>query len=150
VAALPVPWVIGFAVARLSARDGRPGAVNPATKGFLAATCATATASLLLAVLTSVTIALFPHHVPLQYPAPPPNGGCETCDSNGVVIPPGLRHEYWVEISVGQAGTATYGALLLAPLLGAAFGAGGAVVASQPRGSRGKITGSNPARSRPA
>ena len=144
VAALPVPWAIGFAVARFSARDNLPGAVSPATQGCLAATCAIAMASLLLAVLTSVTIALFPHHVPLEYPAPPANGGCETCDPNSVVIPSALRHEYWVEISVGQAGAAPYAALLLAPLLGAAFGAAGAAVATQPRGNRGRKNGSDP------
>ena len=144
VAALPAPWAIGFAVARFSARAARPRAVNPATQGWLAATCATATAALLLAVLTSVTIALFPHRVPLEYPGPPPNGGCETCDPNSVVIPPGLRHEYWVELSVGQAGSAVYAALFLAPLLGTAFGAAGAVAASQTRGSRGQNGGSDP------
>ena len=136
-AALPVPWAIGFAVARFSGRDERPRTMNPATQGLLAAVCATATASLLLAVLTAVTIALFPHRVPLQYPAPPANGGCETCDPNSVVIPPGLRHEYWVEISVGQVGEAPYAALLLGPLLGAAFGGAGAAVATRSRGNRG-------------
>ena len=48
----------------------RPGHVadglGPTGKGALAASCATATAALLLAVLTSVTIALYPHHVPLE------------------------------------------------------------------------------------
>ena len=81
-----------------------------------------ATAALLLAVLTSVTIALFPHHVPLQIPPPPSGGGCETCDPNQVVIPPGLRHEYWVELSVGQAGGMPFAALLLVPFLGAGLG----------------------------
>jgi hypothetical protein len=144
VAALPVPWATGFAVARFSGRDDRRGAMNSATLGCLAAVCTTATASLLLALLTSVTIALFPRHVPLQYPAPPPHGGCETCDPNSVVIPSGLRHEYWVGFSVGQAGSAPYAAVLLAPLLGAAFGAGGAAVASQSRGNRGRKSGSDP------
>ena len=144
-AAVPVPWLIGFAVARRSARDSRPATVSPATvspatQGFLAAACATATASLLLAVLTAVTIALFPHHVPLEYPGPPANGGCETCDPNSVVIPPGLRHEYRAEISVGQAGMAPYVALIFAPLLGAAFGAAGAEVATRSRGNRGRTS----------
>ena len=103
-AALALPLATGFLAARLSARDTRPAALDPPGQGALAASCATATAALLLAVLTSVTIALFPHHVPLQTPPPPPGGGCETCDPNSVVIPPGLRHEYWVELSVGQAG----------------------------------------------
>ena len=91
---------------------------------------AMATAALLAAVLTSVTIALFPHRVPLQYPPPPHDGGCETCDPNSVVIPVGLRHEYWVELSVGQAGLTAYAALLLAPILGAGLGALGGGLAS--------------------
>src|SRR5439155_10792675 len=53
-----------------------------------------------------------PHQVPLEgtpaagggpgagYIA---GGGCETCDPVNTVIPPSLRHEYWVELSVGQA-----------------------------------------------
>jgi hypothetical protein len=117
-ASLALPLATGFLVARLAARDTRPGVLNPTQQGCLAASSATATAALLLAVLTSVTIALFPHHVPLQNnPPPPPGGGCETCDPNNTVIPPGLRHEYWVELSVGQAGQAPLAALLIAPFL---------------------------------
>ncbi len=93
---------------------------------------------MLLAVLTSVTIALFPHHVPLQTPPPPAGGGCETCDPNSVVIPPGLRHEYWVELSVGQEGMATYIAVFLAPFLGAGLGALGAGLARGSRGTSGR------------
>jgi hypothetical protein len=48
---------------------------------------------------------------------------CETCDPNSVVIPPGLRHECWVKISVGQADLTAYFALLLAPFFGAGLGA---------------------------
>ena len=92
-AALALPLATGFLAARLSARDTSPAALGPAGKGALAASCATATAALLLAVLTSVTIALFPHHVPLEgTPAVNPpgdgyagyiaGGGCETCDPN--------------------------------------------------------------------
>ena len=127
-AALALPLATGFLAARLSARDTSSAALGPTGKGALAASCATATAALLLAVLTSVTIALYPHHVPLEgtpaagggpdagYIA---RGGCETCDPNREVIPPGLRHEYWVEISVGQAGQTPLAALLIAPFLGA-------------------------------
>jgi hypothetical protein len=90
-ATLALPLATGFLVARLAARDTRPCVLNPTQQGCLAAGCATATAALLLAVLTSVTIALFPHHVPLQNnPPPPPGGGCETCDPNNTMIPPGL------------------------------------------------------------
>jgi uncharacterized protein DUF1707 len=136
-AALMLPLATGFLAARLSARDTRPAALGPAGQGALAASCATATAALLLAVLTSVTIAAFPHHVPLQTPPPPPGGGCETCDPNQVVIPPGLRHEYRVEISVGQAGQTPLAALLIAPFLGAWLGVlGGGLARKSPGPSR--------------
>jgi hypothetical protein len=124
-AALALPLATGFLAARVTAGDERPG-TDPiqygAQRGGLAATCAMATSALLLAVLTSATIALFPQHVPLQTPPPPPGGGCETCDPSSVVIPPGLRHEYWVELSVGQAGGMPFAALLLVPFLGAGLG----------------------------
>ena len=145
-AALALPLATGFLAARLSAREGRPAALGPTGQGALAASCATATAALLLAVLTSVTIALFPHHVPLEgtpaagggpdagYIA---GGGCETCDPNQVVIPPGLRHEYWAELSVGQAGDTPLAALMIAPFLGAWLGVlGGGLARKSPVTSR--------------
>jgi DUF1707 SHOCT-like domain len=147
---LALPLATGFLVARLAARDTRPGVLNPAGKGCLAASCATATAALLLAVLTSVTIALFPRHVPLQNPPPPPGGGCETCDPGNTVIPPGLRHEYWVELSVGQAGQAPLAALLLAPFLGAGLGALSGGLAGKSPGPRGRGDGGPHAASPPA
>jgi hypothetical protein len=154
-ASLALPVATGFLVARLAARDTRPGVLNPTQQGCLAATCATATAALLLAVLTSVTIALFPLRVPLQNnPPPPPGGGCETCDPNDTVIPPGLRHEYWVEISVGQAGQTPLAALLIGPFLGAGLGALAGALAGQSPGKRGRGRGRTPYRphrlSRPA
>ena len=94
-------------------------------------------------MLTSVTIALFPHHVPLEgtlaagggpgagYIA---GGGCETCDPVNTVIPPGLRHQYWVEISVGQADQTPLAALLIAPFFGAWLGVLGGVHAKHRRG----------------
>jgi Domain of unknown function (DUF1707) len=145
-AALALPLATGFLAARLSARDTRPTALGPTGQGALAASCATATAALLLAVLTSVTIALFPHQVPLQgTPAAGGGGtgyigggGCETCDPNREVIPPGLRHEYWVELSVGQAGETPLAALLIAPFLGAWLGVlGGGLARRSPGISRG-------------
>src|SRR5206468_3964827 len=90
-------------------------------------------------------IALFPHRVPLEgtpaagggpgaaYIA---GGGCETCDPNNTVIPPGLRHEYWVEISVGQAGQTPLAFLLLAPFIGAGLGAFAGGFARRTRGPR--------------
>jgi hypothetical protein len=54
------------------------------------------------------------------------------------VIPPGLRHEYWVELSVGQAGQTPLTALLIAPFLGAWLGVlGGGLARRSPGISRG-------------
>jgi Domain of unknown function (DUF1707) len=150
VAALALPVATGLLVGRLATRDARPAVLTPeqgALQGCLAASCATATAALLLAVLTSVTIALFPHQVPLEgtpaagggpgagYIA---GGGCETCDPVNTVIPPGLRHEYWVEISVGQAGQTPLAFLLFAPFIGAGIGAFAGGFASRSRGTSGR------------
>jgi hypothetical protein len=150
-ATLALPLATGFVVARLAARDTRPGVLSPTQQGCLAASCATATAALLLVVLTSVTIALFPHRVPLQdNPPPPPGGGCETCDPNNTMIPPGLRHEYWVELSVGQAGQTPLAALLIGPLLGAGLGALGGGLAGKSPSARGRGGGGPHAASPPA
>jgi hypothetical protein len=152
-ASLALPLATGFVVARLAARDTRPGVLSPTQQGCLAASCATATAALLLAVLTSVTIALFPHQVPLQGGDSPgyiAGGGCETCDPNDTVIPPALRHEYWVELSVGQAGQAPLAALLIGPFLGAALGALGGGLAGKSPGARGRGGGGPHAASPPA
>jgi hypothetical protein len=140
-AALALPLATGFLAARLSARDTRPAALGPVQQGSLAASCAMATAALLLAVLTSVTIALFPHHVPLQSPPPPPGGGCETCDPSSAVIPPSLRHEYWVELSVGQAGQTPLAVLLIGPFLGAWLGVLGGGLARKSRVTSGRDGG---------
>jgi hypothetical protein len=135
-----VPLVAGFIVARACARDTRPVNVSPAQQGVLAATCAMATAAMLVAVLTTATIALLPHRVPLQDPSLNQSyisgGGCETCDPVSLTIPPAFRHEYYVELSIGQAGNSAFAALLVVPLAGAAFGAvgAGAAVARRPLG----------------
>jgi hypothetical protein len=97
--------------------------IVPAAPGGLVAVCATGTAVLVLAALTTVTIALAPQRVPLQTLPPPPNGGCETCDPNSLVIPPGLRHEYWVGLSITQENLPFYLALIAAPIV-ALFPAG--------------------------
>ncbi|HEX7266356.1 MAG TPA: DUF1707 domain-containing protein [Streptosporangiaceae bacterium] len=153
VAALALPVATGLLAGRLAARDRRPAILTPeqgALQGCLTASCATAAAALLVAVLTSVTIALFPQRVPLEgtpaagggpgagYIA---GGGCETCDPVNTVIPPGLRHEYWVEISVGQAGMAPFAFLLFAPFVGAGLGAFAGGFASRSRGTRGRAGG---------
>ncbi|MGP0050566.1 MAG: hypothetical protein ACLPZR_17170 [Solirubrobacteraceae bacterium] len=106
----------GFAVTRRAARDTPANAMSRAAQGGLVAVCATGTAVLLLAALTTVTIALAPQRVPLQTPQPPRNGGCETCDPNSLVIPPGLRHEYWVGLSIAQENLPFDLALIFAPM----------------------------------
>lgn len=125
----------GVAVARFAARDTRPDAMPPARQGGIAVVCAVATAAVLLVAITTASIALFPQRVPLQTPPPPANGGCETCDPNNLVIPPGLRHEYWVELSVDQAGGAAF-VLLAAPFLCVSLGAIGLAVAATTRPRR--------------
>ena len=58
---------------------------------------------------------------------------CQTCDPDRTVIPPGLRHEYQAEISVGQAGTLPLASLLVAPFFGAWIGViGGGLARSRP------------------
>jgi len=106
----------------------------PAGQGGLVAVCAAGTAVLLLAALTTVTIALAPQRVPLQ--SPPPNGGCETCDPVNLVIPPALRHEYWVGLSITQENLPFYLALLAAPMFAlfpAGLGVGLAELSLRPR-----------------
>ena len=106
----------GFAAKRATTQDRPTTGLTPAQQGGLAAVCATGTATLLLAALTTATIALAPNRVPLQTPPPPANGGCETCSPNSLVIPPGLRHEYWVGLSITQANLPFYVALFVTPM----------------------------------
>jgi Domain of unknown function (DUF1707) len=66
------------------------------------------------------------------------------------VIPPSLRHEYWVEISVGQAGIVPLALLLFAPFVGAGLGAFAGGFANRSRGTRGRAGGGSHAASPPA
>jgi hypothetical protein len=141
--ALGLPLLTGFAVARLAARDTPANGMIPARQGSLAAVCGTGTAVLVLAALTAVTIAISPQKVPLQTPAPT-NGVCETCDPVHLTIPPHLRQEYWVGLSIAQAAGAEGGTdwmLVIAPLLALCAGGLGTSLpgASQRRGSRGEF-----------
>ena len=63
-AALVLPVVTALLVTRLAARDPRATAATASGQGTLAACVAMAAGALLLTVLTSVTIVLFPHRVP--------------------------------------------------------------------------------------
>jgi hypothetical protein len=127
--ALGLPLLTGFLVARLASRDTLASGTIPARQGALAAMCATGGGLLLLAALTAVTIAISPQSVPLHTPPPPPNGGCETCGPDYSSIPSGLRHQYWVGLSVARAGAGPDWMLAIAPifalfagLLGAGLG----------------------------
>ena len=126
----------GVAVTCLAARDSPGKDLPPARQGGVLAVCATGTAVLLLAALTTVTIALAPQRVPLQTPPPPPNGGCETCDPNSLVIPPNLRHEYWVGLSITQENLPFYIALVAAPMFALLAGGLGVGLAEASLGIR--------------
>lgn len=117
-AALAVPVAVHAVATRLADRETRPGLLPPARQALLATGCAMATAAILVALFTSITIALLPHQVPQQLG----DGICPTCDPSTVVIPANLRHEYYFEESVSGAG-AGGAALWFVPLLGVALGA---------------------------
>jgi hypothetical protein len=148
VAALTLPVMTGLLVGRLAARDKRPASLDPIQQGTLAATCAMASAAFVVSVLISVTIALFPHQVPLEgtraagggpdaaYIA---GGGCETCSPVNRQVPRDLRHEYWIELSVGQAGGLGLPSLLLGPLIGVGIGAFAGGLGSRRRGADGRV-----------
>jgi hypothetical protein len=87
----------------------------PATTGAMA------TAAILVALFTTLTIALLPHHLPGPQ-QPGGDGSCPTCEPSTIVIPTNLRHEYHFEESVNGAGDGGT-ALLIVPLIGAAIGA---------------------------
>jgi hypothetical protein len=120
-AALAVPVAVHAAATRLADRDTRPAILTPARQALLATTGAMATAAILVALSTTVTIALLPHHfnVPRQSAG---DGICPTCEPSTIVIPANLRLEYSFEDSVNGAGDGAI-ALLIVPLAGAALGA---------------------------
>ncbi len=120
-AALAVPVAVHAAATRQADRDPGPGILSPAWQALLATGAAMATAAILVALFTTVTIALLPHHVtgPDQAVA---GGACPTCEQSSTVIPAGLRREYYFEDSVNGAGDGAI-ALLIVPLTGAALAA---------------------------
>jgi hypothetical protein len=119
-AALAVPLAVHAVATRLADRDTRPGILTPAWQALLATGGAMATAAALVALFSTLTIALSPHHFT---GAQQPGGGiCPTCEPSTIVIPANLRHEYYFEESVNGAGDGAI-ALLIVPLLGAALGA---------------------------
>ena len=120
-AALAVPVAVHAVTIRLADNDGRPGVLAPARQAVLATTCAMAVAAMLVAVLTSLTIALRPGDVPRQ---PAGDGICHNCEPPTIVVPSNLRQEYQAESDVAHAGGSTLLALLVVPLVGAAIAAG--------------------------
>ena len=120
-AALAVPAAVHAAATRLAGRDRRLGILTPARQALLATVGAMATAAILVAMVTTLTIALSPHH----FTGPHQGAGdgiCPTCEPSTIVIPANLRHEYYFEDSVNGAGDGAI-ALLVVPLIGAALGA---------------------------
>jgi hypothetical protein len=120
-AALAVPVAAHAAATHLADRDTRPGLLTPARQALLATTAAMATAAILVALFTTLTIALLPHHATGPQP-PVSDGSCPTCEPSSIVIPTNLRHEYFFEQGVNGAGDGAV-ALLVVPLIGTAIGA---------------------------
>jgi hypothetical protein len=119
-AALAVPVAVHAVATRLADRDTRAGILPPARQALLATTGAMATAAILVALFTTLTIALLPHHLTVP-PQAAGDGICPTCEPSTIVIPANLRHEYHFEESVNGAGDGAI-ALLIVPLVGAALG----------------------------
>ena len=95
-----------------------------------------ATAAILIALFTTITIALLPHQVPQQSG----DGICPACDPSAPVVPANLRHEYYFEESVGGAGDGAT-ALWFVPLVGVALGARAVTSAThRPPPDRGSAT----------
>lgn len=119
-AALAVPVAVHAAATRLADRDSQPAILSPARQALLATGGAMATAAMLVALFTTLTIALWPHHVNGLHQAAN-DGSCPTCETRTIVIPVNLRQEYSFEDSVNGAGDGAI-ALLAVPLIGAALG----------------------------
>ena len=119
-AAVAVPVAVHALVTRLAGPDTRPGILAPRRQAVVATTGAMAVAAILVALFTTLTIALLPHRVPLQ---PASDGTCPTCAPSTIVVPPSLRAEYTLEESIGAAGQGTFLALLVVPLVGAVIAA---------------------------
>jgi hypothetical protein len=118
IAAVAVPVAVHAMTTRIANHNWRPGILPPARQALLATICAMATAAMLVALLTSLTIALRPDDVPRHRDTLAGDGICHNCDPPSIVIPPNLRHEYYVEGNVAHAGGSTLVALLIVPLVG--------------------------------
>ena len=115
--ALAVPVAVHAVATHLADRDTRPGLLTPARQALLATGAAMATAAILVALFTTITIAVLPHQVPLQ-----PAVVCPACDPSAPVVPANLRPEYQFEVSVGGAGDGGL-PLWFVPFVGLALGA---------------------------
>jgi len=120
-ATLAIPVAVHAMTYRLAAGDHRPGVLTRARQAVLATTSAMATAALLVALFTALTVALRPGGVPHQ---PSGDGVCHGCEPPTVVIPPNLRADYYAEGNIGHAGGGALLALMVVPLVGAAIGVG--------------------------
>jgi hypothetical protein len=130
-AALAVPVAVHATATRLADRDTRPGLLHPALQAVLATGAAMATAAILVALFTTITIASRPHQVPQQ-----PAAVCPACDPSAPVVPANLRAEHQFEESVGSAGDGGL-PLWFVPLVGVTLGAlRGRLRYSSPPGAR--------------
>jgi hypothetical protein len=137
--ALGLPLLTGFTVARVAALSTAPNGMTPAQQGGLAGVSATGTAMLSLVAFAAVTIAISPERVPLHTPAPA-NGLCESCDPVNLTIPPDLRREYRVGLSIAAASREPDAMLIIAPmfaLLASALGMGLAQASHHPGNRQG-------------
>lgn len=117
-AAFAVPLAVHATATRFADRDTRPGLLDSARQALLATTGAMAAAAILVALFTTLTIALRPHH----FTAPPGDGICPTCEPSTITVPANLRHEYYFQETVNGAGDGD-AALLIVPLIATALGA---------------------------
>ncbi|UQX88518.1 hypothetical protein M6D93_00595 [Jatrophihabitans telluris] len=115
-AALAVPVGVHAMTTRLARRDSRPGVLPAPRQAVLATIAAASIGAMLVALFTSLTIALLPHHVPRPASG---DGICHTCVRPTVVIPANLRQQYDTDGSIGSAGGAAILALLVVPVFGA-------------------------------
>ena len=144
-AALALPLATGFLAARLSARDTSPAALGPVRAGLpwpraaprRRLPCCWRYSPRSRSRCSRTT---YRSRVPGGRRRPDAGyiagAAARPATRTGTVIPPGLRHEYWVEISVGQAGQTPLAALLIAPFLGAWLGVLGGGLGGRLRAAR--------------
>jgi hypothetical protein len=137
--ALCAPVAAGLAAARRSSRS--TPAASPARQGAMAGLCTGVTAALIVAVLSTATIALLPHDAALRVWAAAHIG--QWMPGVSQLAPVYGPHSYIGYMAGNSAFAAGYLiVLLLSPLAGCIFGAGAGWVAGRPGHSRPERPGS--------